>query len=195
MNDSVFLINSARGHSQLVNKLVAVRFVASHRNYHFKYNQTIRLQTTVMDEDVTLPRATLIKMIKENMPSDMRVSSDLIDLMIECCTEFVHMIYSQANEVCVAEKKSTIAPDHVLEALKQLDLAEWMDQVQQTLNEFKDTVKQSSTKDKAGSAPDMSEEELLAMQQKLFADAWARSYSSSLPESSQPGNMEGTAKE
>ena len=40
-----------------------------------------------------------------------------------CCTapyvaaEFVHLVSSEANEICNKDNKKTIAPDHVLKAL------------------------------------------------------------------------------
>lgn len=56
-------------------------------------------------------------------------------------TEFVKMVSSQANEVCTGDKKTTVTPEHVLEALKQLDLAMWTDDVKQAWVEYKDSAK------------------------------------------------------
>lgn len=94
-----------------------------------------------MDDDVALPRATLLKIIKDSMPAQMRVSSELADLLIECCTEFVHMVYSQANDVSTAEKRSTILPDHITKALEQLDFSEWVPEVRKTWDEHKASTK------------------------------------------------------
>ena len=38
------------------------------------------------------------------------------------CEEFIHLISSEANEICEQESKKTIAPEHIITALKVLDL-------------------------------------------------------------------------
>jgi histone H3/H4 len=38
--------------------------------------------------------------------------------MINMILEFIHLIASEANEICEKEAKKTIAPEHVLAALK-----------------------------------------------------------------------------
>ena len=35
-----------------------------------------------------------------------------------CALEFIHLISSEANEICEQESKKTIAPDHIISALK-----------------------------------------------------------------------------
>lgn len=34
------------------------------------------------------------------------------------CPEFIHLISSEANEICEQESKKTIAPEHIISALK-----------------------------------------------------------------------------
>ncbi|ONK76731.1 uncharacterized protein A4U43_C03F31530 [Asparagus officinalis] len=69
-------------------------------------------------EDVSLPKATMFKIIKEMLPPDVRVARDAQDLLVECCVEFINLISSESNEVCSREDKRTIAPEHVLKALE-----------------------------------------------------------------------------
>mmetsp|Transcript_30093 Transcript_30093/g.96434 ORF Transcript_30093/g.96434 Transcript_30093/m.96434 type:complete len:141 (+) Transcript_30093:201-623(+) len=68
-------------------------------------------------DDVNLPKATLSKMIRDHLPSTMRVSADVVDLIIESCTEFIHLVSAEANEMCNKGEKRTIAPEHVIQAL------------------------------------------------------------------------------
>ena len=71
----------------------------------------------------------------ELLPNDIVCSKDTRDLVIECCVgedwqrssssdwlltfseEFIHLISSEANEICEQENKKTIAPEHIISAL------------------------------------------------------------------------------
>ena len=69
------------------------------------------------------------------MPSEMSCAKETRDLIIDCCVgehdmsgssianadiaaEFVHLLSSEANDVCEKGSKKTIAPEHVVTALK-----------------------------------------------------------------------------
>lgn len=76
------------------------------------------------------------------LPSDISCARDTRDLLIECCVgqlharlygppachvpsltfdqskEFIHLVSSEANDVCEKGSKKTIAPEHVVAALK-----------------------------------------------------------------------------
>ena len=65
------------------------------------------------EDDLSVPRAALNKMIKELLPN-IRVANDARELILNCCTEFIHLISSEANEACAKQNKKTISPDHIL---------------------------------------------------------------------------------
>ena len=65
------------------------------------------------DDELSIPRAALNKMIKELVPN-VRVANDSRELILNCCTEFIHLISSEANEICNKQQKKTISPEHVL---------------------------------------------------------------------------------
>lgn len=65
------------------------------------------------DDDLSIPRAALNKMIKELLPN-IRVANDARELILNCCTEFIHLVSSEANDICVKQNKKTISPDHIL---------------------------------------------------------------------------------
>eukprot|EP00892_Ulva_mutabilis_P000615 jgi/Ulvmu1/10554/UM065_0008.1 len=129
-----------------------------------------------MDEDIALPRATLSKLIKDCISGrDLRISAETTDIVVECCGEFVRMLYTQANEICTHEDKNTIIADHVIKALEQLELHSWIEPVEQALVEFKESSKANKT-----NKPKMSAQEMVDLQDKLFADARARNASTGL---------------
>ena len=86
---------------------------------------------------VVLGAATVSKMIKEMLPNDIRCANDTRDLILDCCVgtlllclshqlrgsepacaEFIHLISSEANEMCNKESKKTIGGEHVMKALE-----------------------------------------------------------------------------
>ena len=70
--------------------------------------------STGADEELTLPRAAMNKMIKEVMPN-VRVANEARELILQCSTDFIHLLSSEANEICDKQQKKTISPEHVLQ--------------------------------------------------------------------------------
>jgi hypothetical protein len=58
--------------------------------------------------------------------------------------EFIHLISSEANDACEKDQKKTIAPEHVVSALKALGFDTYIDEVEGVLDEHKEHVKVSS---------------------------------------------------
>lgn len=51
--------------------------------------------------------------------------------------EFIHLIASEANEICEKETKKTIAGEHVVAALKTLGFEEYVEEVDDVFQEHK----------------------------------------------------------
>jgi len=124
-----------------------------------------------VEDDLSLPRAGVNKMIKEVIPM-IRVSNDARELVLNCCTEFIHLIASEANEICNKQTKKTISPEHVIQALESLGFHDYIKDVEGVYEQFK---KQSQTRKKNNKLKNqgVSEEELLRQQQALIAQARA----------------------
>lgn len=105
---------------------------------------------------------------------------------MNCCTEFIHLISSESNDICNQQQKKTISAEHVLVALEKLGYGDfrkdaeevridgfrWIEIVfRQVLTECKETAakrrRQSTRLENLG----IPEEELLRQQQELFARA------------------------
>ena len=71
------------------------------------------------DDELTIPRAAMNKMVKELLPN-IRVANDARELILNCCTEFIHLISSESNDICNQQQKKTISAEHVLAALDKL---------------------------------------------------------------------------
>lgn len=100
-----------------------------------------------------------------------RVANESRELILNCCTEFIHLISSEANEVCNIRNKKTINAEHVLEALDRLGFKDYKRDAEAVLNDCKAVAakrrRQSTRLENLG----IPEEELLRQQQELFAKA------------------------
>lgn len=101
----------------------------------------------------------------------MRVANESRELILNCCTEFIHLISSEANEVCNQRNKKTIIAEHVLEALDRLGFKDYKQDAEAVLNDCKQVAakrrRQSTRLENLG----IPEEELLRQQEELFARA------------------------
>lgn len=120
--------------------------------------------------DMTIPRAAMNKMIKELLPN-IRVANEARELVLTCCTEFIHLISSESNDICNQQQKKTISAEHVLAALEKLGYGDFRKDAEEVLTECKETAakrrRQSTRLENLG----IPEEELLRQQQELFARA------------------------
>ena len=81
--------------------------------------QAAGAQQAEQDDELTIPRAAMNKMIKELLPN-IRVANEARELVLNCCTEFIHLISSESNDICNQQQKKTISAEHVLAALEKL---------------------------------------------------------------------------
>ena len=96
------------------------------------------------DDELSLPKATVQKLISEILPKDITCAKDTRDLLIECCVEFIHLLSTESNEVCEKDAKKTIAPEHVLKALSDLGFESFTEEVKSVLSEHKAAQKVSA---------------------------------------------------
>ncbi|KAF7987738.1 hypothetical protein HCN44_003601 [Aphidius gifuensis] len=122
------------------------------------------------DDELTLPRASINKMIKELLPNT-RVANESRELIMNCCTEFIHLLASEANDICNLRQKKTINAEHVVSALDKLGFEDYAKEAEEVLRDCKAVAakrrRQSTRLENLG----IPEEELLRQQQELFAKA------------------------
>ncbi|PAA84807.1 hypothetical protein BOX15_Mlig016644g1, partial [Macrostomum lignano] len=127
------------------------------------------------EDEVSIPRAALNKFIKEVAP-EARVTNDARDLLIACCNEFIHRLATESNRVCGQSNKKTINPDHVLQALGCLGLAEYRGEAEEAGQGAKREVveRRKQTASYKFKNSGLSYEELLSLQTEMFAKAQAQ---------------------
>src|SRR5271169_2015735 len=89
----------------------------------------------------TFQSATVQKLISELLPSDLTFAKESRDLLIDCCVEFIHLVSSEANEICERETKKTISADHVVKALVELGFEDYVQEIQEIAVEHKEQQK------------------------------------------------------
>jgi down-regulator of transcription 1 len=122
------------------------------------------------DDDLCIPRSAMYKLVKELVPQ-VRLSGEAKDLIVTACNEFIHLLASEANNVCEKQSKKLILPDHVLLALDNIGFGEYK---QDCVSVMKQMQEEADKKKKLRNKLDRSgipEEELLRQQNQLFAEA------------------------
>eukprot|EP01127_Copromyxa_protea_P006024 TRINITY_DN15834_c0_g1_i1.p1 TRINITY_DN15834_c0_g1~~TRINITY_DN15834_c0_g1_i1.p1 ORF type:complete len:188 (-),score=43.00 TRINITY_DN15834_c0_g1_i1:47-610(-) len=122
-------------------------------------------------EDLSLPKATVNKLIKESLPKDVKCNAQSQELILQCCLEFLQLLSSEANDICSQKNKKMISGEHVVEAVKKLGFNDYAPHLQQILEEHKrsEAVRpKSESKNKLRNSG-LTHEELLKQQHELFA--------------------------
>ena len=110
-------------------------------------------------------------MISERLPPGLKLTAEVKEMILDACNEFVQCVASEANEISTKENKSTILPEHVVGALESLDFASYVQTVSAAMLEMKEEGKAERAEKKKKKGLQMTPEEALAMQQKMFAEA------------------------
>lgn len=133
-----------------------------------------------MSEEIGLPKATILNLIKECLESDTRISNEANDIVLSMASNFVNHLSSVSNDICLEGGKKTISQQHVAEAMKKLkfnsylakimnveDSKELEDMSDKKRKEILNTSLNVSRKKKKGLTPE-EEEELRKKQASLF---------------------------
>ncbi|CAH2352152.1 negative cofactor 2 complex subunit beta [[Candida] railenensis] len=119
-------------------------------------------------DDLSLPKATVQKIISEILPSDIAIAKEAREAITECSIEFIMILSTQSNDIAEKEAKKTIAPDHVVKALEELGFQNYLEIVNKILDEHKELLKGKEKKNNKFQNSGMTEEELLRKQEELF---------------------------
>ncbi|PSC71651.1 Dr1-like protein [Micractinium conductrix] len=139
-------------------------------------------------DDLGLPRSGLQKAAKALVPGDMRIAGDAQELLVHACNAFVHVLSTQANAISEREKRSTISPEHVVNALEELEFGEqYVAAVRAAWDEWKvdnkEHQQQKLEHKKSGRAKGsgLTQQQLIELQHKLFEEARAATLSGPPP--------------
>lgn len=119
-------------------------------------------------EDLSLPKATVQKIIGEILPKDIAIAKEAREAITELSIEFIGLLSTVLNEIAEKEAKKTITSDHVVKALEELDFHNYLEIINKVLNEHKELLKGKEKKNNKFQNLGLSEEELLRQQEELF---------------------------
>lgn len=145
--------------------------------YREGYLLSARLTTTtttittaaMSEEDLSLPRATVQKILSEILPTDTCVTKEAREALIECCINFIMIVATESNDIAEQDLKKTISTDHILRSIRNLGFEHYVPVLEEFVESCRNNAKikekrKASKFVKSG----LSEEELLAKQQELF---------------------------
>eukprot|EP00045_Choanoeca_perplexa_P013628 m.155099 g.155099 ORF g.155099 m.155099 type:complete len:157 (-) comp16406_c0_seq1:3059-3529(-) len=129
-----------------------------------------------MSDDASLPKTTVLKLLKQYAPPGTQVASESKDLAVDCLNELTRMLTSQAAEICEKTGKKTITEAEIMLALEQLELQQYLADAQTAAQEFKDlsTTHRAKQRQQKLSSATVDLEELERQQQALFEQARER---------------------
>ncbi|CCK69558.1 negative cofactor 2 transcription regulator complex subunit NCB2 KNAG_0C04560 [Huiozyma naganishii CBS 8797] len=125
-------------------------------------------------DDISLPKATVQKLISEIIDDDLSFNKDAREIIIKAGIEFLMILSSMSSEMAENDAKKTIAPEHVLTALKELEFDSFIPFLEQALTEFKGTQKFRERRDSKFKNSGLTEEQLLRQQEELFKKSRSR---------------------
>lgn len=131
-------------------------------------------------DDLSLPKATVQKILSEILPKDIAVSKEAREAITECSIEFIMILSTQLNDIAEKEAKKTIASDHVVKALEELGFHKYLEVINKVLEEHKELLKGKEKKNNKFQNSGLTEEELLRQQEELFKQSRARLHNSGL---------------
>lgn len=121
------------------------------------------------NEDLSLPRATVQKILTEILPNDTCFTKEAREALIECCINFIMIVATESNDIAEQELKKTISTDHVISSLRSLGFEHYIPVLEEFVESCRNNAKiKEKRKESKFVKSGLTEEELLAKQQELF---------------------------
>ena len=91
----------------------------------------------ITDYDNYLPLANIGRIIKNNLPKDVKLSKSSKETLQECVSEFISFITSEANDKCNLEKRKIIKGEDIIYALNNLGFEKYCHILEIYLKKYK----------------------------------------------------------
>ena len=92
---------------------------------------------SITDYDNYLPLANIGRIIKNNLPKDVKLSKSSKETLQECVSEFISFITSEANDKCNLEKRKIIKGEDIIYALNNLGFEKYCPILEIYLKKYK----------------------------------------------------------
>ena len=91
----------------------------------------------INEYDNYLPLANIGRIIKNNLPKDVKLSKSSKETFQECVSEFISFITSEANDKCNIEKRKIIKGEDIIYALNNLGFEKYCPILELYLDKYK----------------------------------------------------------
>lgn len=105
----------------------------------------------VNENDRLLPVANIGRIIKNNLPSEVKLSKESKEIFQECISEFISFLTSEASDTCNADKRKTLNGDDILQAMNNLGFDKYVPTLKVYLDKYRDSQKIESIDDNINS--------------------------------------------
>lgn len=95
----------------------------------------------VNEYDRFLPVANIGRIIKNNLPKEVKLSKEAKETFQECVSEFISFITSEACDKCNQEKRKTINGDDIIYSLSNLGFDHYNDILKIYLEKYRESQK------------------------------------------------------
>jgi nuclear transcription Y subunit beta len=94
--------------------------------------------------DRYLPIANISRIIKTNLPSEVKLSKEAKETFQECVSEFISFVTSEASDICISEKRKTINGDDLIQALSKLGFERYKNTLRVYLDKYRESTKNNT---------------------------------------------------
>lgn len=112
------------------------------------------------ESDRYLPVANISRIIKNNLPSEIKLSKDAKEAFQECVSEFISFITSEASERCNNDRRKTVNGDDILNSMATLGFDRYVPILKLYLEKYRESQKLVPNE---GSKEEKNDEENLMM--------------------------------
>jgi len=91
--------------------------------------------------DRFLPVANIGRIIKNNLPKEVKLSKEAKETFQECVSEFISFITSEASDKCNIEKRKTINGEDIIYALSNLGFEHYNNILKVYLEKYRESQK------------------------------------------------------
>ena len=95
------------------------------------------IKKQINEYDNYLPLANIGRIIKNNLPKDVKLSKSSKETFQECVSEFISFITSEANDKCNIEKRKIIRGEDIIYALNNLGFEKYCPILEIYLDKYK----------------------------------------------------------
>lgn len=93
--------------------------------------------------DRYLPVANIGRIIKNNLPKEVKLSKEAKETFQECLSEFISFITSEASERCLSDKRKTINGEDLINSLSALGFDHYKNILKIYLEKYRESQKLS----------------------------------------------------